>query len=324
MPLVTLTEAVARLRAGGTVAFPTETVYGLGADAGCAEAVAQVFALKGRPSDHPLIVHIAAASGLGHWALRVPEGAQRLAARFWPGPLTLILPRAPCVLDAVTGGQDTVGLRCPAHPLAQALLAACEAAGIHGLAAPSANRFGRLSPTAAEHVLQEFGTALPVLDGGTCEVGIESTIVDFSAGAPRLLRPGMLGVSALEAALGSPLSDDARNVPRVSGSLASHYAPRTRLELVEVAELPSRLRALLKDDRRVAVLSHGDPGRGAGVDTTGVTWLPMPREAADYARVLYAQLRAADALGVSCLLVEAVPADPAWTAVADRLRRAAA
>lgn len=321
MPYVSLTEAVVRLRDGEAVAFPTETVYGLGADAGRAAAVARVFALKGRPSDHPLIVHVADAEGLEEWALAVPAGARRLAARFWPGPLTLILPRAPHVLDAVTGGQPTVGLRCPAHPQAGALLAACRAAGIRGLAAPSANRFGRISPTTAAHVEQEFGAALAVLDGGACEVGIESTIVDLSASAPRLLRPGMIAASALEAVLGRPLSDDARDLPRVSGSLASHYAPRTPLEVVEHARLAARIAALLAEGKYPVVLSHGAPAAGAAA-SDDVTWLPMPCEATEYARVIYARLRTADGLGASRLLIEAVPEEPAWAAVADRLRRA--
>jgi L-threonylcarbamoyladenylate synthase len=321
MPLVTVAEAVARLRAGDAVAFPTETVYGLGANADSAEAVAQVFALKGRPSDHPLIVHVADAGALDDWALAVAPGARQLATRFWPGPLTLILPRAPGVLLAVTGGQDTVGLRCPAHPLAHALLAACGEAGIRGLAAPSANRFGRLSPTAAAHVREEFGPALAILDGGDCAVGIESTIVDCSGAAPRVLRPGMLTVTALEAALGLPLSGDMQDRPRVSGSLALHYAPRTPLELVAAENLAARVAALQACGGRIAVLSHTVLQRHG--DSDGVVWLQMPRGVAAYARVIYARLRDADALGVCRLLVEAVPAEPPWAAVADRLRRAA-
>jgi L-threonylcarbamoyladenylate synthase len=316
-----LAEAVARLVAGELVAFPTETVYGLGADAGDPAAVARIFARKGRPLDHPVIVHVASASALAHWALEIPPPAALLVRAFWPGPLTLILRRAIGVSDAVTGGQDTVGVRCPAHPLAQALLRACEQAGIHGLAAPSANRFGHVSPTTADHVRTEFGPDLLILDGGPAEVGIESTIVDVSGPAPRILRPGMISEAQLTAVLGCPLASGADAArPRVSGSLAAHYAPRTPLELVPASDLAGRLSELRAAEARVVVLSH--ELRLAG-DQSEVLWLPMPALPEDYARVLYARLREADAAERDLVLVEALPGDPSWDALRDRLERAA-
>lgn len=316
-----LAQAVARLVAGELVAFPTETVYGLGADAGNPAAVARIFARKGRPLDHPVIVHVASASALAHWALEIPPSAELLIRAFWPGPLTLILHRAADVSDAVTGGQDTVGVRCPSHPLAQALLRACERAGIRGLAAPSANRFGHVSPTMADHVRTEFGSDLLILDGGPAEVGIESTIVDVSGPVPRILRPGMITELQLAAALGRPLASGTEAArPRVSGSLAAHYAPRTPLELVPASDLPARLSELRGDSARVVVLSRELP---LVADQSAVLWLPMPALPEDYARVLYARLREADAAERELVLVEALPGDRAWDALRDRLGRAA-
>lgn len=299
-------EAVARLHAGEAIGLPTETVYGLAADAADPEAVARVFALKGRPAAHPLILHLADASWLPRYARAIPEAAQRLAAAFWPGPLTLILPRHPSVLDVVTGGQDTVGLRAPAHPLAQQVLRAFGAA----LAAPSANRFGRISPTCAAHVRAEFGDAVPlVLDGGDCALGIESTIVDLSTASPRILRPGSITRAQIEAVLG-PLREPAPGAsPRVSGSLAAHYAPRTPLVV--------RPRARL----------HAAPGTlvlALDALPTGAAGLALPAEAAAYARGLYAALRTLDAQGGARIEVESPPYEPSWDAVHDRLRRAAA
>src|SRR5665213_997403 len=254
-------EAARRLLAGELVAFPTETVYGLGADAANAAAVAKIFALKGRPESHPLIVHIADPLALETWARDVPEGARVLAARFWPGPLTLILARAPGVPDAVTGGQDSVGIRCPSHPLAQELLLEFTLIGSGGVAAPSANRFGHVSPTTAQHVRAEFGGDLYVLDGGACEVGLESTIVDLSRGRPVLLRPGAITRADLAAVLGEAIGDRDANAPRASGTLAAHYAPRAPLRLLDAAALAIAASADAAAD--AAVLAFGPPPAGS-------------------------------------------------------------
>lgn len=313
-----LSRAAAVLRAGGLVAFPTETVYGLGADASNPDAVARVFAAKGRPADHPLIIHLPDASHLDRWAIDIPEVAFRLAGALWPGPLTLILKRASGVLDAVTGGQDTVGLRVPRHPLALGLLR--EFGG--GVAAPSANRFGHVSPTTAAHVRDEFGGALAmVLDGGPCEVGIESTILDLSSAEPRILRPGMLDTRALESLLGKPPgSAAAGNVPRVSGSLESHYAPTTPLHLVESGALAGTLAALLDAGKRVVVLAPNAPQ----AEHVEFFWRPASEDPAAYAHALYANLRDFDGMGCDVILVATPPSTPAWQAVNDRLVRAAA
>lgn len=310
-----LAEAVEALRRGELVGLPTETVYGLAADASNASAVRRIFALKGRPADHPLIVHLGDAAQVDAWARDVPRAARMLAQRFWPGPLTLILRRARGVPDAVTGGQDTVGLRVPAHPVALALLRAFGGA----LAAPSANRFGHVSPTTAQHVREEFGEALPiVLDGGPCQVGIESTIVDLSAGAPRVLRPGRIGLDQLEGALGMKLQAGATAAsPRVSGSLASHYAPRTPAELVAADALAARHTTLKREGETVRVIALGHlPPEAEGLE--------LPAQPAEYARHLYAALRAMDAEGADRILVQAPPEGEAWAAVRDRLSRATA
>ncbi|VCU70573.1 Threonylcarbamoyl-AMP synthase [Pigmentiphaga humi] len=313
-----IVEAAALLRAGQPIGMPTETVYGLAADASSAEAVARIFAAKGRPNDHPVIVHVAEGDDLSHWAVRVPAAARKLMAAFWPGPLTLILPRATGVLDAVTGGQDTVGVRCPAHPVAQALLKAFGG----GLAAPSANRFGRVSPTTAQHVADEFDTGVPVvLDGGACGVGIESTIVDVSSEIPILLRPGHISPVELSAVLGTVVltraeMDARRDVPRVSGSLSAHYAPRTPLRLAGGAELRAEIAAATARGQEVGVWSVRDPGGAAA-------WIEAPAEPARYAQALYATLRAFDGKGLDLLIFEQPPAGPEWTAVRDRLDRAA-
>ena len=306
------------LREGELVAFPTETVYGLGADAGDATALAKIFAAKGRPADHPLIVHLPGVSHLERWAIDIPEAAGKLAAAFWPGPLTLILKRHPDVLDAVTGGQNTVGLRVPNHPLALQLLR--EFAG--GVAAPSANRFGRISPTTAGHVREELGSKVAmILDGGPCAVGIESTILDLSDGEPRILRPGMLDAAALGAVLGSlPASGGKQNAPRVSGSLEAHYAPRTALQLVAPADLANAASRALGAGRRVAVLAP-EP---FALDHRHLVWRAASADPARFAHDLYAVLRELDASGCDLLLVAAPANDEAWRAVADRLRRAAA
>lgn len=314
-----IARAVTALSAGDVVAFPTETVYGLGADARNASAVARIFRMKGRPLDHPVIVHLATPAALTRWA-RPTADALRLVGAFWPGPLTLILPRADGVLDAVTGGQSTVGLRCPDHPVALRLLQACAAVGIDGVAAPSANRFGHVSPTTAAHVRGEFGAALLILEGGAAMVGIESTIVDLSGSAPRILRPGMIGAAAIEAVLARPLSTGTDPAPRVSGSLAAHYAPLRPLELVSAATLKSRLAESRHGVGGVAVLAYSPTASVAA----GTHWLAMPAEPDAYARVLYARLREADQLDVARILVEVPPDDIGWLALHDRLRRAAA
>ncbi len=314
-----IAEAVQRLRAGRLVAFPTETVYGLGADARNPAALAAVFAAKGRPPDHPLIVHLCVESDPAAWTTDLSPTAVRLIERFWPGPLTLILKRAADVPAAVAGGQDTVGLRCPDHALAQALLREfCRSSPTdwtRGIAAPSANRFGRISPTRAEHVHQELaGQDVYVIDGGPCPIGIESTILDLSrldqrGGRPVLLRPGSISAEALAEALGElPGSADSA-APRVSGTLAAHYAPRSPLMLVE----RTTLEAL--DDAHSAVWSYSLAPRGP-------RWRRAPVDAVGYARALYDSLRVLDAMGAPSILIERPPAGPEWVAVHDRLGRA--
>ena len=304
------------LRAGGLVAFPTETVYGLGADAANAKAVRRIFELKGRPPDHPLIVHLAGMEALKHWAREVPRSAWLLAEAFWPGPLTMILRRADDVLDLVTGGQDTIGLRVPSHPVARQLLAAFGG----GIAAPSANRFGRLSATSAEHVRGEFGDAVDlVLDGGPCPIGIESTIVDLSGPQPVILRPGHIGAQQIEDALLAKLGLASGASPRASGTLASHYAPRTPLRLVHPDELEAYLRKEAAGTP-AAVLAR----RGRPPNSRAALWQVAPAEPADYAHHLYALLRRLDDAGCRLIVVEAPPDLPEWTAVRDRLFRAAA
>jgi L-threonylcarbamoyladenylate synthase len=314
--------AAALLRAGELVAFPTETVYGLGADAANPAAIAKIFAAKGRPADHPLIVHLPDANHLGRWAADIPESARKLAAAFWPGPLTLILKRHPSVSDAITGGQDTVGLRVPDHPLALQLLREFGGATGGGLAAPSANRFGRISPTSAAHVREELGaTVALVLDGGPCAVGIESTILDLSGAAPRILRPGMLDAAAIGRVLGVvPTFGGTPDAPRVSGSLEAHYAPRTRLQLVTAADLAATAVGALDAGLRIAVLAAQAPG----LAHPGISWHPASADPAQFAHDLYASLRELDALGHDLILVAAPPDGEAWRAVGDRLRRAAA
>jgi L-threonylcarbamoyladenylate synthase len=312
-----IARAAAVLRAGGVVAFPTETVYGLGADASNPAAVARIYALKGRPSTHPVIVHLPHAQSIADWALTPPRAALALAQAFWPGPLTLVLRRAAHVLNAVTGGQDTVALRVPAHPLAQALLDAFGG----GIAAPSANRFGRVSATTAQHVREEFGPAIEVvLDGGACEVGIESTIVDLSGSKPRLLRPGGVGREALEAVLGEPLDAPGAGAPRAPGTLKAHYAPATDLMLVDPDVAPELIRSLVRQEKRVAVLSFS----ALRPLLPGLTWIAAPDEASSYAHALYGNLRALDASGADVIVVERPPQRPQWVAVLDRLTRAAA
>ena len=308
--------ATARLRDGGVVAFPTETVYGLGALASHEAAVRRVFAIKGRPADHPLIVHLGGADWLGEWARDVPDAARALAQAFWPGPLTLVVRRQPQVLDAVTGGQDTVALRVPDHPVALALIRAAGA-----LVAPSANRFGRVSPTTAQHVLHDLGSDVDlILDGGPCRVGVESTIVGLLDDRPVLLRPGGIPPDRIEATLGRRLEQPAGEV-RVSGSMPAHYAPATPLELLPATALTDRAEALADLGLRLAVLALGEAPAGL---PAGVPRLVLPAQAPAYARALYASLRELDATGCDRILVVMPPESPAWLAVRDRLARAAA
>lgn len=315
--------AVELLAAGELVAFPTETVYGLGADASRPEAVAKIFAAKGRPADHPLIVHLPGHDWVEKWAQDIPETAWELMETFWPGPLTLILPKQDWVPAAVTGGQETVGLRVPGHPVALELLrrfARENPAG--GIAAPSANRFGRISPTTAAHVEEELGDRIPlILDGGACRVGIESTIVDCSRGTPAILRPGHIAPEHLQAIFGAPPTvETAAGAPRVSGSLEAHYAPRTPLKVVATDRLLDVLNAKRHSGGRCAAICHSQPPQ-AGMPHV---WRMLPADPAAYAHDFYGALRDMDHAGVDLIVVEALPPHPSWTAVADRLRRAAA
>lgn len=311
--------AVALLRAGELVAFPTETVYGLGADARNPQAVARIFAVKGRPADHPLIVHLPLNTKLELWAREVPAAAYTLAEVFWPGPLTLILKRDPAVPKIVTGGQETVGLRVPDHPIARRLLAAF--AG--GIAAPSANRFGRISPTTVQHVRAELGDSVAlILDGGPCQVGIESTILDLTRGVPVILRPGAIAANDIADILhvrphiGAAGDESA---PRVSGSLPRHYAPRTPMLLVDPLDLQAQVKARIAQGLHVAVLSR----TALPIRNNLVYWQRSVPDAGTYAHDLYAHLRELDSREVDLIMVEAPPHGSEWDAINDRLTRAA-
>ena len=333
------------LRAGGLVAFPTETVYGLGADASNDEAVRRIFAVKGRPTDHPLIVHLGDADQLDAWAREIPSDARLLAAACWPGPLTLVLWRSSAVSDVVTGGRDSVGLRVPSHPVALELLRAFGG----GVAAPSANRFGRVSPTTAAHVVADLGDDVDlVLDGGPCAVGVESTIVDLTGEAPMLLRQGGVSIETIEGVIGRAVIATAEGPARAPGMLAAHYAPTARVELVEAHRLQERLRLLTLPPGTmppgeavrvcVGVLAPEIPAdlaadvavAGAADVATEVVLLAAGSDATTYARNLYARLREADLAGVGILLAVPPPGDPDGAdaglvaAVRDRLTRAAA
>lgn len=314
-------EAARRIAAGRLVAFATETVYGLGARADDDAAVGAIFAAKGRPIDHPLIVHVADAEAATVFAQPPGPAARRLMAAFWPGTVSLVLPRRAGVAEAAAGGWSTVALRCPVHPVAQALLQRCRELGVPGIAAPSANRFGRVSPTRAEHVREEFGDDLLVLDGGPSQAGIESSIVDCTGSPPRLLRPGSLPRRRLEQVLGEPLADPVDASPRVSGSLVSHYAPRAAVEIVEAGALALRVHALQSAHGadRVAVWSTARP-RGL----PAAAFRPMPDNAADAAHELFDTLRRWDAMGMRAICVETPPPGADWDGVRDRLQRAAA
>lgn len=316
LPQDEIDQAVEALRNGEVVAFPTETVYGLGADAQNPDAVRKVFELKGRPATHPLIVHIESARALERWALSVPPAAMALAERFWPGPLTLVLRRAPAVDLAITGGQDTVAVRVPGHPVAQQLLRAFGS----GIAAPSANRYGRISPTRAEHVRDEFGADLRlVLDGGDCKIGLESTIVSCVDAVPRILRPGYITLSQLRAVAPESQGGPDAFAPRVPGSDRKHYAPSTPLSIVTSRQLEEVVGQLTENHEKVAVLACRPPK----VANRYMTWINAGRRADIYARELYVNLRTLDKSGAREILVEEVPAGEQWDAVRDRLRRAA-
>ncbi len=315
-------QAVELLQAGEVVAIPTETVYGLAADASNEVAVSKIFELKGRPADHPVIVHIADASKLTDWAIDIPESAYQLAASFWPGPLTLILKKAPHVTPLVTGGQDTIGLRAPSHPVAREILQKFQG----GLAAPSANRFGKISPTTAQHIIDEFKNEIPlIIDGGPCDVGIESTIIDLSGDIPRILRPGMISSEKLNSILHQSITLSDQTAPRVSGSLESHYAPSTKAVLVDSDLLEDFLN---KTNKKIAVMMRQktsgekqallDPAVKPRDDEI----IFMPNNPESYAKRLYQTLHNLDQLHFDLIVIEAVPNTPEWNAISDRLRRA--
>jgi L-threonylcarbamoyladenylate synthase len=305
------------LRAGGLVAFPTETVYGLGADATNATAVRRVFAVKGRPFDHPVIAHLGSRARLDDWAIDVSDTARALTDELWPGPLTVVVRRrAGTIVDEVTGGRDTVGLRVPAHPLALELLDAFGGA----VAAPSANRFGRVSPTTAQHVRDDLdGDVDLVLDGGPCTVGVESTIVDCTGGRPEVLRPGGITAARLREILGVDVPVASTSTVAAPGTLPSHYAPRASVVLATRDDVAARAAVALDEGRQVAVLSESP----APDLPSAVVWLDAGRDADDYARSLYARLREADARKVDVVLAIPPGTTGLGLAVADRLRRAA-
>lgn len=328
-----LERAAQRLADGGLVAFPTETVYGLGGDAENPDAISAIYKAKGRPSNHPVIVHVAPEADLSYWARQVPEAAQALVKAFWPGPLTLILPRAPRIPSAVSGGQDSIGLRCPSHPVAQSLLRRFAAlkGGNGGVAAPSANKFGQVSPTQAAHVRNEFPElgedALLVLEGGPSQVGIESTIVDLSrleeGVGPVLLRPGHITADELALVLGVMPARPDVSAPRVSGSLKAHYAPRTPLVLSRRDDLSAVLaKAVARGERVAAAVFPPVPEQSASYPE--VSWHLCASDRAEYAYRLYALLRELDSQGYDRIVMERPPVTPAWQAVNDRLGRAAA
>ena len=302
-------DAAAQLLAGDLVAFPTETVYGLGADASNAAAVARIYSVKGRPADHPLIVHVPSMAALGDWASDVPEYAISLARDFWPGPMTLIMKRSGLAADFVTGGQDTVGVRVPAHPVALGLLEAFARVGGKGVAAPSANRFGNVSPTTAQAVSDELGDYLAdsdqILDGGACDVGVESTIIDCTGDAPRILRPGAITQEMIEHSTGLDVVDADSVAIRVSGSLESHYSPLAKVVL---------------DQSPIA--GQGFIALSGVVAGHGVVRLASPQNNEDFARVLYSALRAADELGLATIIVEQPIGGGIAIAIRDRLKRA--
>ncbi len=301
------------LRAGDLVVFPTETVYGLGANASDPAAVRKIFEVKGRPADHPVIVHLDNPRYLHRWVSEMPPAAEKLAAKFWPGPLTLILPKAEKVNDLVTGGQDSIGIRVPSHPIAQQLLTAFGG----GIAAPSANRFGRLSPTKPEHVREELGSAIQViLDGGESPIGLESTIVSCLGNAARLLRPGFITRSQLEQVVGKLAVGGV--VPRTPGDRRLHYAPSTPLAIVASDDLERYAGEFVARQEKVAVLAMRPP-----LDTHRyMTWINAGKKPDAYAHNLYNHLRTLDSVGCARILVQELPAEERWAAILDRLQRA--
>lgn len=312
-----ITKAAAILKAGGLVALPTETVYGLGGDARNPAAVAKIFAVKQRPNTHPLIVHLAQAADMELWAREVPSLAYQLAQAFWPGPLTLILKKRPDVLDSVTAGQDTVALRVPRHPDTLAVLQAFGG----GIVAPSANRFTRVSPTSAAAVKAELGEQVDmILDGGICDVGVESTILDLSSGVPRILRPGMLTANEIAAVTGQVIqtATTAEDI-RAPGMHLLHYAPATRTLLLSAEEMPVYVRQLSAAELPAVALCWSD---AAKVQHPALQIIHMPANAKDYAHVLYATLRAHDTAPYQHILIETVPAGAEWEAIRDRLQKA--
>lgn len=318
-------QASQALANGELVGFPTETVYGLGADAANETAVAKIFAAKGRPSDHPLIVHVAHAQGVHDFACDIPEFASQLMAQCWPGPLTLILPRREGVGMATAGGQNAIGIRCPSHPVALALLKAARAWGVLGVSGPSANRFGRVSPTTAQHVASEFDPGLLILDGGPCPVGIESSIVDCTREVPVLLRPGMLSRQQLSRMAGqavlSPEAFAQSTAPRASGTLASHYAPNAKVRIMAVTELVQAMESTsMPAGQRFGLWLQTLPA------PTGKHWVvrSMASSPEACAQALFATLREFEALGVAEIWVETPPSGAAWDGIKDRLLRAAA
>ena len=323
-----IAQAAQALRDGQLVGLPTETVYGLAANATDDAAVAKIFVAKGRPSDHPLIVHVASQDQVPLFAAQVPDFAQKLLQTFWPGPLTLILPRQSGVATASAGGQDSIGLRCPSHPVAQALLQAGLPLGVLGVSAPSANRFGRVSPTTAAHVQSELGSDLLILDGGDCEVGIESTIIDCTRGEPVLLRPGHITRAQIESACGravrgkdAPQEISGQAAPRASGTLESHYAPRAKVRLMSAQDITAKLQALGPHANNLGLWSNERP---SGSDGAGVVWRAQPQSAEQAAHDLFGVLRDLDARGVTQIWVQLPPDTPEWEGVRDRLQRAAA
>jgi L-threonylcarbamoyladenylate synthase len=313
---VEIETAVQALRDGELVAFPTETVYGLGANAQNPAAVRKIFEVKGRPSNHPVIVHLDSPRFLHRWVREVPETAMKLAERFWPGPFTMVMPRAANVHDVVTGGQDTVAIRVPSHPMAQQLLTAFGG----GIVAPSANRYGRLSPTRAEHVREELGEQVRVvLDGGECQIGLESTIIAFQGQSVRLLRPGAITAPQIRQVIGELLIGADVESPRVPGGTSSHYAPTTPMTIVPPGEIDARAAALSEGGRRVAVLAQRLPLKAHKY----VTWINAGRRPEQYGHDLYTNLRTLDKAGCQQILVQDVPEGERWTAIRDRLVRAA-
>ncbi len=309
--------AVSLLKAGELVAFPTETVYGLGADASNLMAVAKIFAAKQRPANHPVIIHIAKLEDLTQWASEIPEAVYKLADKFWPGPLTIILHAATHVPPIITGGQKTIGIRMPGHPVAGKLLTLFNGA----IAAPSANRFGRISPTCAEHVIEELDDVVDlVLDGGPCSVGLESTIIDLTSVKPRLLRPGPIAIEQISELLGETVITDKNNAPRVSGSLPVHYAPQTPMQIISSDEIEKKLPQLQKQYTNIVVMSC----KPYKTSMLHITWQVMPENPKNYGQLLYAQLRNLDNLAFDLIVVEEPPDDNHWLAIKDRLIRASA